>query len=200
VSAISAKASSTMGWLKKGFLSRDPVIWSKLYTTYVRAPFEFAAPVWNPYSIGDIEKLEKVQRTATKITQEMKGRSYKDRLEALGLTTLEDRRERGDGIQMFKIVNSIEKVNWHKGPISATQTDRPVRIGSRRLQREMVKNCAQRYHFFTNRIVNAWNRLPDHAVEPCSIIPKESVNAFKVKYDEVQSKVNCKYPILMNCK
>jgi len=192
VSAISAKASSTLGWLKKAFLTRDPVVWSKLYTTYVRAPFEFAAPVWSPYSICDIKKLEKVQMAATKVTHEMKNREYKDRLEALGLTTLESRRERGDCIQMFKIANSIEKVKWHVGPKSATQTDRPERVGSRRLQREMVRNCQQRYHFFSNRIVRGWNRLPDRVIKPCSGTSKETVNGFKAKYDEFQHKVNCK--------
>ena len=41
----------------------------------------------------------------------MRGYEYEERI--LGLTTLEERRIRGDLIQQFKIVNGIEKVKWH---------------------------------------------------------------------------------------
>jgi hypothetical protein len=49
---------------------------------------------------GDIAKLEGVQRRATKVAHNMKGKSYEDRLKLLNLTTLEDRRVRCDSIQV----------------------------------------------------------------------------------------------------
>ena len=36
--------------------------------------------------------------------------TYEDRLREMGLTTLQDRRERGDLITLYKIVNGIEKL------------------------------------------------------------------------------------------
>lgn len=178
VSTISAKASSMLGWLKKAFRSRDPYMWKKLYTTYVRSAFEFAEPVWNPSSLGDISMLERIQHRATKISHVMKGLSYAERLKKLNLMTLENRRVRGDCIQMYKIGKGIEKVNLQSNPRNIPESDRPRRVGNGQLRREIVKNCSQRYNYFTNRIVGKWNGLPEETVEA------NSVNSFKAKYDK----------------
>ena len=57
------------------------------------------------YRKKDIDMLERIQRRATKITPELKDRSYEERLKECGLTTLETRRLRGDQIEVFKILN-----------------------------------------------------------------------------------------------
>ncbi|XP_065640464.1 uncharacterized protein LOC136073043 [Hydra vulgaris] len=49
---------------------------------------------WSPYYTKDINELEKVQRRATKMIPELRHLEYKQRLEILGLTTLETRRLR----------------------------------------------------------------------------------------------------------
>ena len=41
---------------------------------------------------GDIQKIEKVQRRATRMVIKLRLLDYKDRLDALGLTTLDERR------------------------------------------------------------------------------------------------------------
>ena len=46
----------------------------------------------------DVDKLERVQRRATKLISECRKFSYEDRLKFTGLTTFEDRRDRGDMI------------------------------------------------------------------------------------------------------
>ena len=43
-----AKANKVFGMLKNSFTSRDPVLWKRLYTTYVR-PHEFSIQAWNSY-------------------------------------------------------------------------------------------------------------------------------------------------------
>ena len=53
------------GMLKRTFRSRGEEMRKKLYTSYVRPQLEFAIPVWNPFSEGDINTLERVQRRAT---------------------------------------------------------------------------------------------------------------------------------------
>jgi hypothetical protein len=40
--------------------------------------------------------------------------SYKERLAELGLTTLEERRQRGDLIQTFKILRGFKKIEFNK--------------------------------------------------------------------------------------
>ena len=64
--------------------------------------------------IGDIEIIERVQRRATKIPKSLWTMSYSERLEILGFTTLEERRTRGDLIQMYKIVKGLDVVEWEE--------------------------------------------------------------------------------------
>ena len=40
----------------------------------------------------------------------MRGKTYEDKLREVGLTTLEDRRDRGDTIQTFRIIHGIDQV------------------------------------------------------------------------------------------
>ena len=56
-----------------------------------------------------MEKLEKVQRRATKLIQGYKNLSYEERLKRCGLTTLEKRWSRGDLIEAYKIIRLLEK-------------------------------------------------------------------------------------------
>jgi hypothetical protein len=176
-SKIASKANSTLGWFKDAFMCRDANLWKKLYMTYIRPHLEFAAPAWNLYSKGDIRLVEQVQRRATKVSHALKSLGYEARLERLGLTTLEARRTRGDCIQLFKLLGRQEEVNWHRGP----RVIEP-RYGRRmRLQREIVLNCAQRYNFFSNRVVGSWNSLPD------AVTSSTSINSFKKAYDNFVS-------------
>ena len=59
----------------------------------------------------DIDRLERVQRRATKMIPKLRNISYEMRLKECGLTTLETRRLRGDQIEVFKIVNGYENID-----------------------------------------------------------------------------------------
>jgi len=45
-----------------------------------RSPLEYANSVWNPYRMGLIKDLEKVQMTATNLVMKLKHLKYKERL------------------------------------------------------------------------------------------------------------------------
>ena len=57
----------------------------------VRSYLDYCSSVWSPYRKCDIEDLEKVQKMATRLLPELKGRNYTDRLKACKLpyTTLQ---------------------------------------------------------------------------------------------------------------
>ena len=174
------KAASTtnrvLGMLKNTFVSRDPELWKRLYTTYVRPHLEYAIQVWNPYAKKDVATLEKVQRRATKIPHLLKHLTYEERLHNLNLTSLEARRVRGDLIQLHKIESGINKVN----SVEDYERSAPRRGMRGHIRKEIVVNCQQRSNFFKNRITKDLNRLPDE------ITSVTSTNSFKNKLDNLQ--------------
>ena len=58
-----------------------------------------------------IKLIEGVQRRATKLVPQLKEMNYDDRLEALGLQRLVDRRIRGDMIETYKIMTGKGKLD-----------------------------------------------------------------------------------------
>jgi hypothetical protein len=183
------KANAVLGILKRTFSYWTPDTLKILYVTFVRPHLEYASSVWSPYQKQDITTLENVQRRATKIIPSLKNISYEKRLEIIGLTTLQDRRARGDSIQFFKFKNNFNSIDWYhpntlttsinsKGPASG------IRGHNQRFHRQPTRNCQARENFFSNRTIPTWNALPKAVVESCSI------NGFKASYDEFKSKRN----------
>ena len=66
--------------------------------------------MWSPHTKKNIRKIERVQRAATKIVPELRDLPYEERLRKLGLLTLESRRERGDLISVYKMVNGMDRI------------------------------------------------------------------------------------------
>ena len=83
-----------------------------LYKSIVRPHLDYCVQAWRPHYRKDIDKLEKVQRKATKMVEGLEGYSYSDRLRILGLTTLETRFLRADLIEVLKILKGFENVEW----------------------------------------------------------------------------------------
>ena len=104
------KANRALGMLLRNFTFRDKHHYIKLYKQHVRCHLETAVQAWSPWLAQDIESIESVQRRAIKKCYGLSG-SYEERLKAVGLTTLCERRTRGDMIQTFKIMNGIDDVD-----------------------------------------------------------------------------------------
>ena len=58
-----------------------------------------------------IDKLERVQRRATRLISEISQLSYEERLRQCRLTTPETRRIRGDQIEVFKVMHGFVELN-----------------------------------------------------------------------------------------
>src|SRR5215469_6813345 len=106
------KANKILGLIKRQFVALNPASFRILYKSFIRPHLEYCIQVWSPSLNRDINTLEKVQRRATKVEVRGIGRkSYEDRLRILNLTTLEQRRVRGDLIETFKILKGKVKVD-----------------------------------------------------------------------------------------
>ena len=175
------KANFVLGQLKRAFKHWTTESCRALYTSLVRPHLEYASSAWNPYRKGDVAIIERIQRRATKLVPNLRTLDYTERLQHLRLTTLELRRTRGDLIEYYKYSNSLTQLNLSAPPLplNARSYDGPARNtrgGEQRLTKQFTKNT-QRDMFFSNRVVNDWNKLPQ------DIISTKSLNNFKNELD-----------------
>ena len=104
--------------------------------------------------------------------------SYREKLIKLNLTTLEERRWRGDMIQTWRIMTGKDRVSvgtWfdlevdrrRDGATTTRNANGHHAIRPRDFQHE------ERGHFFTNRVVRDYNALPNYVKQATNI------NSFK---------------------
>ena len=116
--------------------------------------------------------LEYVQRQYTSHIRCCKGLNYEGRLEVLGLTTLLERRMRGDLIEVFKILNGFSNYGQCFFNLSARTGNLVVRSDQH-----------MKTDFFCNRVVKYWNKLPKE------VKMSSSVNNFKKNIDNYRNYV-----------
>ena len=78
-----------------------------LYKSMVRPHVKYGNSIWCPFKLGDIEEIEKIQKRATKLINNLKNKTYRERLLHLKLPTLTFRCMRGDMIEVFKLTHNI---------------------------------------------------------------------------------------------
>ena len=112
----------------------------------------------------------------------LKGKTYQDKLKEVGLTSLEDRRDRGDMIQTFRIIHGLDSVEagtWfqmagdraREGAVNTRQSRDITRLV------EGESNYENRRHFFSQRVPSRWNSLPESTRQQTTVL------GFKAAYD-----------------
>ena len=182
-----AKANMVLGQLTRGCTWRDPDNLTKLYTVYVRPHLEYAQASWSPWTQSDIQTLEQVQHRFTRQVSGMGSLPYEERLDRLGLTTLQARRQRGDMIETYKIINNkvdVQPSIWFD-PLTSREGAASTRstTGHSNLARKEAKS-ETRKNQFSVRVVPEWNALPD------AVKSQPSINCFKNAYDNLQIKLS----------
>ena len=89
----------------------------------------------------------------------------------LGITTLKDRRERGNMIEVYKLLTGKEQIDC-KQFFKPAQNHYGLRGHGMKLTKERSR-LDTRKSFFSQPAVNGWNSLP------AGVVNAESVNAFK---------------------
>ena len=77
------------------------------YKTLVRLHLEYCVQFWSPHYRKDVEAWGRVQRRFTRMLPGLESVGYEERLNKLGLFSLERRRLRGDPIEVDKIMSGI---------------------------------------------------------------------------------------------
>jgi hypothetical protein len=164
------KANRILGLIKRtvgSFTSTST--FTTLYKSLVRPLLEYAAPVWSPHLVKDIQALEAVQRRASRLAlKQRRGEMpYEDRCELLKWNTLEKRREFLSLVECYKTVFGLNGISFAEvfeyKQYRATRTNHAYTLYPKRPR----INCFK--HSFFVRIISLWNNLPRSVVEVYNI-------------------------------
>ena len=178
------KATGICYSILRNFTFRTQEVLVPLFKTLVRPILEYGNPVWNNCINKYLDAIEQVQRKFTKFIHCLKDLPYEERLYFLNLHSLEYRRLRGDMIQVYKIAhNYYDKVSVND--LIVFKNDCRLRghnftIIKKTTNKQMFTN------YFSNRVVNNWNKLP------AEIVNADSINSFKNLFDKYNKDIKYK--------
>lgn len=184
------KGNRLLGLVRRSFEYLDATMVRQLYTALVRPHLEYGNSVWSPQYKKDVLLLENVQRRATRLVPQFKDIEYEERLQRLNLPSLTYRRLRGDLIEVYKYLHNVYKIKetilpLHKNGEDASNEDgmetrgHTLKLGKAGCEKEVRKT------FFSMRVVNWWNDLPEE------VVTAPSINAFKNRVDKHLSQLKC---------
>lgn len=171
---IAKRCAKISGMIMRTFNNKNSGIMKILYKSLIRPHIDYCSQVWRPSLKKDILIIERIQRRFTKRIEDCKGLSYEERLKKLNLTTIEDRMERADMIEVYRLINHLDDSNYRNYfSIKSTVT----RGHNLKIQK---KGCITNIglNTFSNRICNSWNRLPTTVVQAVTLMN------FKIEYDK----------------
>ncbi|BHF62260.1 hypothetical protein SprV_0200524100 [Sparganum proliferum] len=174
-SKVAKSAMSILYLVKRAFSYFDEDCSAKVFQTFVRPHLEFAIQAWRPWTGKDVGILEKVQRRATKLVSGQWSLPYETRLANLNLFPLSYRQLRGDLIQAFRIVRDqgccLASGDFFELATTTNLRGHPLKL------RVTGARLDTRKFFLSNRVVSAWNALPE------DVVMSASVDTFKRRLD-----------------
>ena len=151
----------------------DDDLFRQLFTSLVRPILEYGHSVYQPQLKTLCADLEDVQRRATKLVPSLKDLPYPERLKRLRLPSLEHRRNRGDMIDMYKYIHGhylTDKPHFDLADRTETR-GHSLKVTKKRCRLHVRSN------YFSHRVVNLWNSLPENTVTA------PNLNCFKSRLD-----------------
>ena len=164
------KAGAVARNFLKSTVCRDPDFMLLLLKSHIRPLLEYASPVWNTGYIQDVKKLEAIQRLWTRNTRGLENKEYGERLQSLDLFSVKGRLLRADLIKCWKIFHGASAIQ----PADLWVTNNESRTRGHRYKIKVTRNQVDaRARFFSCRIVQDWNSLPD------GVVGSNSLSEFK---------------------
>ena len=138
----------------------------QMYLTFVRPILEYNTSVWNPATIFEIKRIENVQRAFSRRLPGLSLYPYFERLNVLGLRTLEHRRLCSDLSEVYKITNGLCGLNSRD--FFSISTNTRTRGHSKRLDLPPWQLLVRK-HSFAVRVIPIWNSLTEDCVSSRSL-------------------------------
>jgi hypothetical protein len=179
ISAKIKKANQIVGLIRRSFTYLDKEMMRQLITSLIRPHLEYGSCIWKPHTKNEMERIEAVQKRATKLIPELRELEYTDRLKHLNLPCLAFRRLRGDMIETYKIINDAYDKEVTEGIITMEE-ERAEGARPRRHQHKIKRqdyNTNRGKFKFSYRIRGIWNNLPE------KVVNSENLNQFKNRLD-----------------
>ena len=112
ITATVNKCQGILSVIKRTFTFLDENILTLLYVALIRPIVEYSNVIWTPHLKKHINMIGGIQRRATRMIPTLSNLSYPERLDKLNLFSLSYRRRRGDLIQVYKIMHSIDNIRY----------------------------------------------------------------------------------------
>ena len=181
ISACINKANKMICWITRNLISREKVLMLRIYKALVRPHLQYCVQLWNPApehgNWSTILKIEGVQRRFTRMIDEVGLLPYSERLGVLKLTTLIERRTRGDLIEVFKSKKDLSNIN---GVLRFGRSG--LNIISKSNGSGSAKLKTLKRNFINERVKSFWNQLPS------AVKNSLSLNCFKSGLEDFKNK------------
>ena len=145
-----------------------------IHKTYIRPVLEYDLPAYFPCTKGEARTLESVQRLGSRMVPELRGLSYEDRCQRLGLFPLRYRRTRADLIFIYRVLVQRDFPEFER--FFPRLLDTKTRGHDLRIKVLRTDNLPHVYRL-SRRAVPLWNQLPSEAVHA------PTIEAFKLALD-----------------
>ncbi|GAB0180916.1 hypothetical protein GRJ2_000556900 [Grus japonensis] len=157
--AMTKKANRMLGCINYGITSRDKEVIILLYSTFIRPHLEYCVWFYSPLCKKDVDRLERVQRRATKMIKGLGSLPYEESLRQLGLFSLEKRRLRGDPITIVQYFKGGSKNSLFTRSHMEKVKVNGCKLLLGRFQLDLKGK------FFTTKTASHWNNLPREVVD-----------------------------------
>ena len=176
-----SKANQMLCWISRNLISRERFLMLRVYKALIRPHLEYCVQLWNPAAEHGnwslILRIESVQRRFTRMIEEVGLLPYSERLRILQLTTLAERRSRGDLIEVYKASQGLSQLtgvfNFSRSGLNLIC--KPGKSKSAKINRI-------RRNFINERVMLSWNKLPSDVKNSQSLdIFKSNLELYKNK-------------------
>lgn len=165
VDHITAKASRSLGFIKRNFRLASSSLKETLYFSLVRSVLDYACTIWDPYRFNLEEQIEKIQNRAARfVTGNYDFRTSVTELKSsLDWRPLRHRRQ----CLRLKLLHNIFHNNT--GICKSTHLLEPAYVSlrvdnSKKIRPYKCRTDVFKFSFFP-RSVEDWNKLPNDIVE-----------------------------------